>query len=215
MDGNERGGWAGGLLAALTRFVDLIYAGLLWLLLSIPLVTVGPASTALYYTVAKSVRRERGGVTVSFFSRFRADFRISLLLWLICLAYILVGVADIWAFTRLGIAQSGVLYYVSRLYFVVPLVVVPWLFPYVSRFQNTVGGSLRAAGYLALKNLWRTLLMTALALGFGLIIYLIPLLFPLLPGVYCFICSLMIEPVFRALTLEKDEDGNADRWYNE
>lgn len=206
---------SGGFVGALTRFFDLIFAGFLWLLCSLPLISVGPASTALYYTVAKVIRRERGRLTASFFSRFKADFKLSLLLWLICLAYIAVGLADIWAMSLMGIAQGGVLYYVSRLYFLPALMIVPWLFAYVSRFDTNVGGALKAGWYLAVKNLWRTAALIVLTLGVAWICWLIPLITPLLPGVCCLLQSLVIEPVLRALTLSKGEDGNTDQWYNE
>ena len=39
------------LIAAVTAVIDVIAAGLLWLLCSLPLVTLGAATTALYYTV--------------------------------------------------------------------------------------------------------------------------------------------------------------------
>ena len=40
------------------------------------------------------------------------------------------------------------------------------------------------------------------------------LLLPFLPGAFCLLMSLQIEPVFRSLT-EEQEDENADAWYNE
>ena len=46
--------------AAITAVIDIVTAGLLWLLCSLPLVTIGAASTALYYSVVKCIRHERG-----------------------------------------------------------------------------------------------------------------------------------------------------------
>ena len=51
------------LRSALTAVIDLVWAGILWLLCSLPVITLGAASTALYYSVVKCIRHERGGLT--------------------------------------------------------------------------------------------------------------------------------------------------------
>ena len=48
----------------------------------------------------------------------------------------------------------------------------------------------------------------------GVIVYLTPLLLPLLPGAVCMLMSLVIEPVFREYTAEQDSESG-DAWYNE
>ena len=54
---------------------DVICIGLMWVISSIPLVTMGTATTAAYYTMAKCVRYKSGYVTKEFFSAFRKNFR--------------------------------------------------------------------------------------------------------------------------------------------
>ena len=39
--------------SAVSRLIDLIVAGLYWLICSLPVITIGAASTALYYAVKK------------------------------------------------------------------------------------------------------------------------------------------------------------------
>ena len=56
--------------------------------------------------------------------------------------------------------------------------------------------------------------MTIELLGFGLIVWLMPPLVFILPGLVCLLLSLHIEPVFKPLTAEMTtEDG--DDWFNE
>ena len=47
------------LHAVLTALIDIVWLGLLWLACSLPLITLGAASTALYYSMVKCVRHER------------------------------------------------------------------------------------------------------------------------------------------------------------
>ena len=154
--------------AAITAVIDIVTAGLLWLLCSLPLVTLGASSAALYYCVVKCIRHERGRLVKSFFAAFRRDFKAATLLWLIFLAAALLLGADVYAF----------------------------------------------CGYLALRNIGTTLLMTIELLGFGLIVWLMPPLVFILPGLVCLLLSLHIEPVFKPLTAEMTT-ADGDDWFNE
>ncbi len=198
--------------AALTAVIDIVTAGLLWLLCSLPLVTVGAASTALYYCVVKCIRHERGRLVKSFFSAFRRDFKTATLLWLIFLAAALILAADVFAFRRM---TGGELFgMIGKILLLALTAFFPWVFAFVSRFSNSVAGTLKFCGYLALKNIGSTLLMALELVCFGVMIYLMPPLVFILPGLVCLLLSLHIEPVFRPLTAEmRSADG--DDWFNE
>jgi len=198
--------------AVVAALSDVIWAGVLWLLCSLPLVTVGAASTALYYVTAKCIRHERGSLTKSFFRAFRENFRQGTLLWLLLVLYVLIGLANTYALGSMGIERGSALYYLVRLLLLLPLLLFPWLFAFLSRFQNSIGGTLKFSAYLALRHFGVTLLLAAELALFGLIVWLIPPLLPLLPGVLCLLMSLSIEPVFRPLTADQTE---GDAWYNE
>ena len=198
--------------AVVAALSDVIWAGVLWLVCSLPLFTIGAASTALYYVTVKCIRHERGSLTKSFFRSFRENFRQGTLLWLLLAAYILIGLANVWALGSMGVGQGSALYYLVRLLLLLPLFLFPWLFAFLSRFQNSIGGTLKFSAYLALRHFGVTLLLAAELALFGLIVWLIPPLLPLLPGVLCLLTSLSIEPVFRTLTADQNE---GDAWYNE
>ena len=176
--------------AAITAVIDIVTAGLLWLLCSLPLVTLGASSAALYYCVVKCTT----------------------LLWLIFLAAALLLGADVYAFGRMEVPSLFGM--IGRILLLALLAFFPWVFAFVSRFSNTVSATLKFCGYLALRNIGTTLLMTIELLGFGLIVWLMPPLVFILPGLVCLLLSLHIEPVFKPLTAEMTtEDG--DDWFNE
>ena len=188
------------LHAALTAVIDVVWLGLLWLVCSLPVLTLGAASTALYYAMVKSVRHERGHATKEFFRAFRMNFRQATALWLICLGVLAVGLADVYAFSQMGVKQGDFLYVLSRLLLLPVPVLFPWIFAFLSRFQNTVAGTLRFAAYLAGRR-WKTTLLLLLELAGALLIaWLMPGIIPLLPGVVCLLMSLSIEPALRELS---------------
>ena len=198
--------------AALAAVIDIVTAGLLWLLCSLPLITIGAASSALYYVVVKCIRHERGRLVKSFFAAFRRDFKSATLLWLVFLAAALILSADIYAVGRMG--SGNVLGTVGKILLLALLAFFPWVFAFVSRFSNTVSGTLKYCGYLALRNIGTTLLMTIELLAFALIVWLMPPLVFILPGLVCLLLSLHIERVFRPITAEMST-ADGDDWFNE
>ncbi|MBQ3702892.1 MAG: YesL family protein [Oscillospiraceae bacterium] len=196
----------------LTALIDIIWLGILWLVCSLPVITIGAASTALYYTMVKCVRHDIPEPTRFFFRAFRKNFRQATLLWLLCLAALGVGLLDIVAFSQMGVKRGDFLYIFSRLLLLPVPMLFPWIFAFLSRFENTVTGTLRFAVWLALKNWKQTLLMFFEAALVGLICWLLPQIAPLMPGVLCLLTSFSIEPALRELSAGQ---GRPDDWYNE
>jgi uncharacterized membrane protein YesL len=68
------------------RFAWGCYLNLLWLVCSLPIVTIGASTTALYYVTLKIAENEEGDITQQFFRSFKANFKQATVLWLILLA---------------------------------------------------------------------------------------------------------------------------------
>lgn len=199
----------------LSVLVYIIYVGILWLICSLPVVTIGPASTAMYYSMVKCVRRGRGHVSREFFSAFKSNFMPALKAWLIFLLPILL-----WFFSLLINQQSDPegLRMISRLsrWLIVPLCFpLSWLFAYISRFDNSLGDTLKYSLFLSVKNFARTIIMLLTAAVFFFIGRLAPVAIPLLPGFCCLIASFQTEPVFKTISSQQENDANTDKWYNE
>lgn len=69
------------------QIADILGAGFLWLLCSVPLITIGPATAALYYTIVKVVRRNRETVIKSFFYSFKSNLKQGILFTIFYLLY--------------------------------------------------------------------------------------------------------------------------------
>ena len=63
----------------LEKIIDCIYSSILWFIFSLPLITAGASTTALYYTVNKVIRYDRGNMSKEFFKAFKSNFRQSTL----------------------------------------------------------------------------------------------------------------------------------------
>ena len=57
------------------KFWDVLILNILWLICSIPVFTIGAATTAVYYVTLKLARDDDGYTIRSFFRSFRQNFR--------------------------------------------------------------------------------------------------------------------------------------------
>jgi len=204
-------------MGILTRLSDLLVASALFCVTSFPLVTIGPALAALYHTVVKVVRKERGKVMTTYFSAFRANFRQGFLLGLICVGYLLFGLADVYLLQVFGyMYDANKFFFVVTWLYLLPLALVfPWLFSYLSRFNDSVGRILKNAFILGLTNIGKTLVcVIIIALGVFLG-YLFPAAIVAIPGPVCFLVSKRTEPAFKDLTRDQSGEADVDDWYNE
>ena len=156
----EKGVWAW-----LSTLVDICGLSILWAVLCLPVVTAGPATSALYYSVVKYVRRRENGAFRAFLHAFRQNFRTGLLATLIVLpilALLLWGhLVMRWYGTRAG-GTAYLLYIAHYFALLLPLGVLCWLFPLLGRFEYTVGGLFRASLQMTLAHLPSTIVAVLL-----------------------------------------------------
>ena len=87
--------WDNIVFQMLGKLVDCVWVSILWVICCIPVFTIGASTTALYYTVHKSIRGDRGYTTRTFFGAFRDNFKAATLPYLIWLAVMIVLGCDI------------------------------------------------------------------------------------------------------------------------
>lgn len=82
------------LFAVLTKLTYSAYLNILWLVCSLPIVTIGASTTALFYVTLKMAEDRDDGLTRMFFKAFRENFKPATKLWLILLTVGSFLVAD-------------------------------------------------------------------------------------------------------------------------
>lgn len=147
------------LMRFLAKIADLIILNLLWMAYSLPLVTIGASTTALYTVMLKIVKEEDIYITKVFFDAFRKNFKQSTIIWGILLFWgILFGIDMRLEMTSKTAAPSRL-----QLVFLGLEVLLAGIAVYASalqaRYQNTVKNTLRNSVVLAILKLPYTLLM--------------------------------------------------------
>ena len=193
---------------------DIIATSLLWVICCIPIVTIGPATSALYYVIVKQVRKKNGSLINNFFSSFRGSMRAGIPLTCIVLIYATIIAATIWAVNNNNFlpANSSYLSYVAKALLLPLLFVLPYLAPVLSRFSMGFGEVIRLSIVMSIRFWWRTLLLLVLIAGSAFLLWCTPYLIIGLPGVSALLSSFLIEPALRKY-MPKNDTNEPDPWY--
>ena len=121
------------------RVADLMILNVVFLVCCIPVVTIGPAITALYYTTLKMVRNEESYIVKGFFHSFKQNLRQGIIINLILLAIGVLLFLDlrVVAGNFQGIAGKA-MYVVIWLGIVLYALIFVYIYPLLSRFYNTI-----------------------------------------------------------------------------
>ncbi len=189
-----------GIWVWLSTLVDICGLSILWTFLCLPIVTIGPATAALYYTVVKCVRGRESGAFGYYFRSFRQNFKVGLLAGLIAipLSLLLLGGQFIvrWYGTRLG-GGAYVLYVAYYFALILPAGVLCWLFPLLGRFDYGVGGLFHTALQLTAAHLPSTVVVVLLTAQTA--VFCIEEWWPVvfMPAISILLVSLFFEKIFQ------------------
>lgn len=207
----------GPLMTYLIKIRDWMFLSVLWLICSIPVITFGVSTTAMYYVTLKMAKNEEVPVMKSFFKSFKENFKQGVLLTLIVLIVGALLALDCLYFSRVsgtkGAISTGVFCAVSVCF----LVLVFYSFPFMAQFSNSVSGILKSAVVLAIRNLKRTgiiLLLHAAPVVLRFVAYevymsMFPLWLFLAPGLIAYLCSLChvksFAPLIEAIQSKQEQ----------
>ena len=147
-------------LGAFLRILcDLMILNILWALCSLPVVTVGPTTTALCAVSLKLARGEPVATLRTFFGAMKQNLGQALLLGLIGLAGLAVAAADWWFALALEGGYRILFFAVAVIVSAVVLAFWAWAFALHAGFENSLGGTIKNALSLAFVEPGKTLLI--------------------------------------------------------
>ncbi len=205
----------GNVFYFLTKAGQVVILNIIWLLSCIPIFTIGTATTSLYYAMMKNIRRNRSYPVVEYFNSFKrtfvkgSAFTVTAGIWFMMLYRLWV----------LSSAQQGkTAVFLCRMYLVLAVIsaaILVYLFPVLSRFMMSMSSMVKLAFVMAIRYIGYTvLILTGSAVLCLIWFYYLPLpAICIWPGVWCYICTFMIEKALRKYM--PASDGNEDAWYYE
>ena len=146
----------------LGRIWDAIWLTILWLVCSLPIITIGASSTAASYVALKVMKDEEGSLTKQFFYSFKQNFKQATIIWLVALLFTIVLGVNFWFYYQLNNAFSKVFMIVLIVLSVVFTMVLHYIFPVLAKFDNSTKNLLIMSFVMALENInWTVFMVVA------------------------------------------------------
>jgi len=192
----------------INRVVDTMFVTLLWVLFSLPVITIGASTTAFYETVHKVLRKNKGYILRTFWNTFRTNFKRSTIVWLIQFGLSLFFVLDM-KIMKESLEQGqrgGWLYY----FFLVSLIVMyVWFIfncAYIARIEDGVKMTLKNTAIMMVMNLqWAALIFVIVCAAFVAIAF-VPISALFIPTGVMYLYDLIVLKVFNKYINMDDEE---------
>ena len=148
----------------LNKIGDVVVCNLLFVLCSIPIFTIGPALTALYHCMLRSVKGNLNGAARTFFRSFKENFFQSLAAWLLFLLLLLILLLNIRFLSFQVTDLSQVLLYLSEAAAVFLVIGGLYIFPVIAAFSNTLKNLVKNSYIFAFMHFPSTLLLAVITI---------------------------------------------------
>jgi len=185
------------------RLLDLVIVGSIWTLFSLPIVTMGATTTALYYVCTKKHSGDDVYIFKTFLKSFRENFVKATIIFLILVAlgyfmwmnlHILGQIDMGWLTIPVAVALWFVLFQIA--------LVATNAFCLLSRFDITISLTLRYALFMGYRNFFTTISNWVTLLAIFLASVFVPEIIFLIGGVYVYFSSFSFLKLFRMHSAE-------------
>lgn len=198
-------------------FLKLSYAcwlNMMWMICSLPIITIGASTTALYSVTLKIADEKESNITKQFITAFRSNFKQSTRLWILLLiAGLLIG-GDFYVVLHMRSMSSGSLAIMWTLNLalliamsIIYVVVLIYIFPLIARFENTDQAMLKNSLLIGIHYLFCTIVVAAI--HFVMFYAVVAVFTPLIlfgEGLCALLSSYMLINVFRVISYRPEED---------
>lgn len=153
----------GPLMTFISKVADLMILNVIWLVCCIPIITIGPATTAMYYVVLKIARDEDYKIVKSFFHSFKMNLKQGIIIFLVLTVVGLILAADY--FIMLSVLEGTfrkITQIVLIIWAVVYIFTTMYAYPLLAQFDNTVFGTLKNAFMLSIGHFFSSILLLLL-----------------------------------------------------
>lgn len=145
------------------KVADLVVLNLLFILCSIPIVTIGASITAMYTVTLKMVEKKEGYIASSFFKAFKSNFKQSTIIWLILLVTGVVIVGEVYVINHTELFSGNVMNYLFAFLGFCYIMILSYVFPLQSKFENKIINTVSNAVMMGIAHFipWTILIILA------------------------------------------------------
>lgn len=162
------------VLDYMNTIVQFIALNLVYLICCLPVITIGPATAALYQVTLREARREHGYLIRKFFQHMKEMFVQGMATFLFFAALLSVVVYALVFWFALGTPMASAAFTVTVLLTVIVFGAMLYAFPLMARFQNSLLGTIKNAFLFALSNPGYSFVLILIQVFLVSLLYLFP-----------------------------------------
>lgn len=192
----------------ITKIFDCMCLSLIWVVASLPMITIGASTTALFAAIHRYIRLEEGGLWKTFWHAFRENFKRSTLCWIVVMLVLVLLAVDVLVFRTMALNGQflGKMYWVILLLIGIALTWMTYIFSYAERFNGTVKDVLWFSLLMMILHPIKAFVVLALLLGATALVVLAPGFLMIVPAAVCWLCDSVIASVFALHLREEDRE---------
>lgn len=195
---------------------DLMLLNLMWIVFSLPVITIGASTTALLYTGMKLARGRDGYVVSNFWKSFKLNLKQSTVIWLLLLLFGgALGYAG-WFWMNRESGISRILAVLAIGLAILYLIELMFVFAVQAKFTNTIMNTMKNALVMGIQNFPITILCIV---GVGLLAglnytFFVANILTLVIGIGAlgWVLGMLYNLAFRKY-LPKEEKRKDDEWH--
>jgi uncharacterized membrane protein YesL len=188
----------------MSRISDLMILNFLWIICSLPIITIGASTTALYDITLKLVNEEEGYLFKGYFKSFKENLKKATIIWIIILFVVfIIGVnLTFWIKYKSIAGYIPMSIILFMLFLFLPTEI--YIFPILSNYKKTIKETIKYAFIISIKYLPYSLIIILISLAFiGVTaIFHFTILFMIFVGFafYAYINSYLFIIIFKKCT---------------
>ncbi len=181
----------------ISKLVDLIWLNIIFIIFSLPVVTIGASVTALMSVTMKMARDREGYMWAGFWKSFKENFKQSTIIWIIMILVATVLGTDIYFFYSNTAGYAKFLLAFMLGISLVCLCIATYIFPLQAQFENTIKQTLKNALLMAIRHLpWTILIVVILGISAVLIWLFVGIAIFFGFGLTAFVLSFIFNHIF-------------------
>ncbi|WP_096816863.1 YesL family protein [Lactococcus fujiensis] len=147
------------VMKGLTFVVNLVLLNILFILTSLPIITVGASLCALQTSIQNILHKKDSSITKNYLRIFKANFKNSTLFYLVTIFLTGIMYLDFRLISRFpivvkyGIGMTIILIILSL------IILMSYYYAYIGRYENSIKTTLKNIGMISLQNLFQTIFL--------------------------------------------------------
>ncbi len=197
----------GKFFRGLEKTVNVVYLNVLWIIFSVPIITIGASTTAMFSVMMKMARDKEGYIFQGFWKAFKDNFKQSTFIWLIIILLGTFLTTDLYFFFTIDWEPGKYIGMVLVGFIIVFILGVIYVFPLQAQFENKIKQTIMNALFLASKHFGWSMLLLFIYLLTAFLLYLFWYVAGwCIIGIGAYICSRIYNKIFMKYIPEELHD---------